>query len=145
MPEPRVAHALFCDEIRSEANGRLNYVGVRNGDISVSTERLGGMLSFAVVAWLICDPDDVPPLITLRVYGPPGRQLFTANEVKPAPPPRRPDSTKAFFQLSIERIDLPLRQEGDIEVSIETDAGILRAGRLRLRFDSSAQLHPAAG
>ncbi|HZP99982.1 MAG TPA: hypothetical protein VFB13_10620 [Reyranella sp.] len=145
MAEPRVAHALFCDEIRTEPSGRQSFVGIRSGDVTVGVERRGLQFHFAVVAWLICDPDDVPPLISLRVYGPPGRRLLSDNQVRPGIAQRRPDSTKLFIQLSVERISLPLSQEGDLEVSIETDTGILRAARLRIRFAQNAMLHPAPG
>lgn len=143
MPEPRVAHALFCDEIRGDSDGKLSYLGVRTGDIVIGIDRRGSQFHFAVVAWLICDPDDVPSRIILRIYGPPGRRLLSANDIKPDLPPRRADSTKAFFQLAVERITLPLSQEGDLEISIESDTGILRAGRLRVRFVSATALQPA--
>ncbi len=145
MPEPRVAHALCCDEIRSEAGGKLSYVGIRTGDIVTGIERRGSQFHFAVVAWLICDSNDIPSRIGLRVYGPPGRRLLSANEVRPAVPPRRSDSTKAFFQLSVERISLPLSQEGDLEISIETETGVLRAGRLAVRFARDATLPSPVG
>lgn len=145
MAESRVAHALICDEFRREPSGRISYVGVRSGDIVLDIGRRGAQLQFGVIAWLICDADDMPSRIVLRVYGPPGRRLLSGNEVKPATPPRRPDSTKAFFELSVERISLPLSQEGDLEVSIETETGILRAGRLRVRFANDAAVRPAGG
>lgn len=142
MPEPRVAHALICDEIRQEPSGRVSYIGVRTGDIVVDVGHRGSQLHFAVVAWLICDSDDLPSRIVLSVYGPPGRRLLSGNEVRPAVPQRRPDSTKVFYQLVVERITLPLSQEGDLEVSLESDTGILRAGRLRVRHSNDAALQP---
>ncbi len=142
MPEPRVAHALICDEVRQEPSGRVSSIGVRGGDIVVDVARRGSALHFAVVAWLICDADDPPGRISLRIYGPPGRRLLSGNEVRPGVPQRRPDSTKAFYQLVVEHIALPLSQEGDIEVSLESETGILRAGRLRIRYANDMSLQP---
>jgi hypothetical protein len=145
MPEPRVAHVLFCDQIRTEPSGRPSYVGLRSGEVVTNVERRGSAFRFSVVCWLICDADDVPSRLAMRVYGPPGRLLLINSEVKPAAPPRRSDSTKAFFQLTVEDIRLPLSQEGDIEVVVDTETGILRAGRLRVRFVAEQPLQPAGG
>lgn len=143
MPEPRVAHALICDEIRGDLDGRVSYVGVHSGEMIVNANRRGSQLHFAAIVWLICDADDVPSKIILRVYGPPGRRLLATNEIQPPQPPRRADSTKSFFQVGIERAALPLHQEGDIEISVETETGVLRAGRLRVRFADDVALQPA--
>lgn len=134
MPEPRVAHGFFCDEFRPEPGGKLSFKGVFTGDLAFGVERRGTQINFAAVAWLICDPDDVPPLVSIRVYGPPGRRLLHSGEIRPGNPPRRADSTKAFIQLALERIGLSLSQEGDLECVIETERGILRAARTRVRF-----------
>ena len=145
MPEPRVAHALICDEVAAVSDGLRSYVGVRSGEFRLSGDRRSKAITFSTVAWLICDAGDVPARIAVRIYGPPGRRLLSASEVKPPIPSRRPDSTKAFYEFVMEGVSLPMLQEGDLEVSIETETGVLRAARLPLVFaQSTASMQDSA-
>lgn len=144
MPNPRVAHCVFCDDVRQEVGNKLSLMGMYMGDIVLPVAPPVGMPAilpkFAICVWLLCDWGDNPERITVRVYAPPGRTEITKMEAAQgqiAPPaPLFDDPTKLSLTTLLPIFNFAIFDEGEIEVTVETEQGTLRAGRLQVRMPS---------
>jgi hypothetical protein len=155
MSSPRVAHALFCDDIRMEIGNKPSFMGIYSGEIVFLAGPPGAQIilpKFAIISWLICDIDDKPERLTVRVRMQPGAEIlkFEAPYEPDAPHTFNfDDATKYIFTIPLPIINFAIPGEGILEVTIETERETLRAGRLRVRIqqepeDSRADLDPDA-
>lgn len=135
MPDPRVAHCIFCDDIRFERGNKVSFMGLYSDELLVFAAK-PARIRFAIVAWLICDIDDSPEQMTMRATGPvPGEKLFEGIFRFPKPTvPIGSDSKKVHLRAHLQLEGLEAKDDGEIAVFVDTDAGSIRAGRLRIRF-----------
>jgi hypothetical protein len=134
MAEPRVATCIFCDDIRPEIGGKLSIMGVYGADMIFPAPPPLPILRWGIAVWLICDLDDVPAAITIRVLAPPEKIEIIAIEIS-RPPPQYPEgATKFNFRTILPLPPFNFTQEGFVEVMVDTDRETLRAGRLFVRF-----------
>lgn len=139
-----MAHCVFCDDVRQEVGNKLSLMGMYMGDIVLPAAPPVGVPAilpkFAICVWLLCDWGDNPERITVRVYAPPGRTEITkmeATQGQIAPPvPLFDDPTKLSLITLLPIFNFAIFDEGEIEVTVETEQGTLRAGRLRVQMPS---------
>ena len=145
MAEARVATCLFCDDIRQEVGNKISLMGVYGGDLilalpaqPVLIPRLGAFVS------LITDLDDAPERVTMTVYVPPGRTEIVKIELPALPPPASQfdGATKSHYRFMIQFPPVTVSEEGFIEIILETEREVIRAGRLNVRFQPSAGTAP---
>jgi len=67
MPDPRVALAVFCEDIRQEVAGKHSFMGVFSGPVTLQGPPPASLLRMAVAVWLICDVGDLPRRCTVSV------------------------------------------------------------------------------
>src|ERR1700678_3948072 len=134
MTAPRVAHCVFCDDIRLELGNKMSYMGVYSGgDLLINQPFPVGLAKFCILTWLISDPDDRPTTISLQVVGPDGQMLMKADTPSgemPDPFGLKETAEKAIFTHSLQCTPLWLACKGTLEVWIETEREKIRAGRL---------------
>jgi len=94
-----------------------------------------------IAAWLICDVDDMPESMTVKVFFPPGQTEVARGhqdksqlgEIWNAIAANRTDGAqKVNLQTVMQFNNLVLIEPGYIEVVIETETGTLRAGRIQV-------------
>jgi hypothetical protein len=142
MPISRTAFCLFCDDVRMEVGNKPSYMGVYAGgelqfpaDLPADLPIL--LPKFAIVIWILSAVDDTPQRLTVRVYTPPGRTEIIQFEAPLDATPYAqvyPDSDRVSLNLTLPITNLQLACEGSLEVAIETEREVLRAGRLRIRM-----------
>lgn len=146
-PSPRTGFCLFCDDVRAEVGNKLSFMGVY-GDAMMFPEGIPAEQpiiapKLAIAIWLICDINDKPDTLTARVYAPPGRtevgvvhqsseQISTIWDTLTRS--AQADARKISLQAVVQFGNFLLAHEGFIEVTIETDQGTIRAGRLRIHI-----------
>lgn len=148
MPNPRTAFCMFCDDLRMEVGNKISYMGTYRGEIILEVPAGSDFpvpfSKFVVLAWLFSDWDDKPERITVRVYAPPGKTELVRMEIPHdqigAPPALFDDPTKYLFNAAIPIVNFPIHGEGEIEVTIETEREILRAGRLKVRINRTGPI-----
>jgi hypothetical protein len=136
MLNPRVAHCVFCEDIRHEMGNKFSMMGVFTNELIFAGTYPTVMPTFAVVAWLICDIGDEPSEITMRLVGPPnpaGETTLITGQFKNITVQPSDGSTKAQIRVIMQMSPLPLVSDGHLEAYIDTEAGSLRAGRLRIK------------
>ncbi len=135
MPDPRVAHCIFCDDIRFERGNKVSFMGLYSDELLVFAVK-PTRIRFAIVAWLICDIGDSPEQMTLRATGPvPGERLLEGIFHFPKSIiPIGSDSKKVHLRAHLHLEGLEAKDDGEIAVFVDTDTGPIRAGRLRIRF-----------
>jgi hypothetical protein len=137
MPNPRVAHCVFCDDIRQEAGNKLSLMGLYVGDMFIAVKPPVALPKFVFVVWIIADIDDPPQWATTTVLMPPDRTEKYRIEVKE---PVRPiphlleGATKLIAHQIIPIAPFVVEDSGMIEVMVETESGSMRAGRLLVHF-----------
>ncbi len=134
MPNPRVAHALFCDDVSQEAGNKMTFAGIYAGDMVLPAPRPWVLRSFCTVTWLVCDPDDVPAHVLVQVYAPGEKAPFASGELRTGDASLRAGAVKVVLRLVTESSAVRIADEGDIEVYVECDGMKIRAGRLAVRF-----------
>ena len=146
MPDPRIAHCIFCDDIRYEVGNKLSFVGVYAADIVFGTkpsqEAPAVLSKFAMVLWVISDLDDRPSSMKVTLYGPPGRtEIFSLDPPIGNAPPSSEGAVRFIFQMALPIINLVIVDEGFLELAVVTERGELRAGRLVIRSLPEGQSH----
>jgi hypothetical protein len=132
MPNPRVGHALFCDDIRMEVGNKPSFMGCYSGEMNVPASFPAFLPKFGIAAWLICDVDDPPTFFKATVVLSDGKDFFSIEGSVGLPKQLPPDTKKLNFSTLIPLAPLPVPCEGNLEVWIETELGKIRAGRLRI-------------
>jgi hypothetical protein len=135
MPDPRVAHCIFCDDIRFERGNKVSFMGLYGDELLLYSAK-PARVRFAIVAWLICDIDDAPGQMIMRGTGPvPDAKLFEGIfRFPPAPETPPPGTQKLHLRAHLQLDGLEVQDDGEISVYIDTDSGSIRAGRMRIRF-----------
>lgn len=141
MPDPRVAFCLFCDDIRLEVGNKPSFMGIYTGGEMVFPPDMPSgqpalIPKLAMPVWLVCDKGDVPEKLVAYVHAPPGRTEYMRQEI-PLDPPAMPsdvsqEARKIYLHFQIGLVNLQLETSGVVEVTVETELGQLRAGRLRI-------------
>lgn len=156
MPNPRVAHSVFCDDVRFELGNKLSFIGVYSSDIVIYQAFPVAIPKFCIQVWVICDVDDVPERLTTILVLPGGHELLRAEVVglsAPLSPHMREGAQKEILSQTIPFSPLPLMQEGMLEVWVETERERIRAGRIWVKSEAlpasveainSVVVHPAA-
>lgn len=141
MPSPRVAHCVFCDDIRFEMGNKISLMGIYTGVLNVDQSFPLALPKFGVVVWVISDFDDFPANMITTIVLPGGHELVrleSPTSMAPVPPELQEGAQKAILSQAIPLSPLPLLQEGMMEVWVETEKEKLRAGRLWLRSSAAA-------
>jgi hypothetical protein len=133
MTEPRVAHCIFCDDIRYEMGNKMSLMGMYSGDILLPSPPPAILPKLAFAVWVISDIDDPPAHIAISVLMPDKTEIFKMES--DAPSLRYPEGArKANLQFIFGLSPVPLSQDGYIEVYADTGREKLRAGRLMVKF-----------
>jgi hypothetical protein len=138
MPNPRVGHCVFCDDIRMEIGNKMSLMGVYSGVILFSGPPPAVMPKFGIVTWIISDRDDVPTKLAISIIAPDGTELakMEQNDAQLLIPSfHEEDVTKGMLRALIQVTNLPFNTEGLLEVIADTGRETFRAGRLRIRFN----------
>jgi hypothetical protein len=137
MAAPRVATCIFCDDIRQEVGGKVSIMGVYGADMIFPQAPPVSVLKWGIAVWLIVDVDDIPQKLTITVLTPPGKTEIARVEMDGSLNVGQAvaeDITKynvrAVFNLS----PVTFMEDGIVEVMVETELGVIRAGRLLVRF-----------
>ena len=134
--EPRVAHCVFCDDVRFELGNKMSLMGMYQADIIIGANPPTVLPKLVIAIWVLSDIDDPIQKMTTIVLAPPNQTEFIRAEIEGAAPPSRffEDSKKIIIHQVIPLINFPIMEAGVIEVLLETDRGSFRAGRLRVSF-----------
>jgi hypothetical protein len=148
MKIPRTAFCLFCDDIRMEIGNKPSFMGAYIGTEIIFPPEMPAdqpalLPRFAIAIWLLSDINDRPKRISVRIFAPPGRtEIFKFDapmEALGQSAPQFDDAERVTIQLNVPLINLVLPCEGVLEVTIETEKEVLRAGRLRVRMPSRTE------
>jgi|SRR5260221_9872426 hypothetical protein len=138
----RVANSIFCEDIRSEIGNKISLMGVFASDILFPGPPPSQLPKFGAVVWLISERDNVPKKFSIRILVPPNRtELAKIDAEGELPLSGEPDefSKHAVIRVIIPMANLVLMEEGYLELMVDTeDAETIRAGRLKIRFNVSA-------
>ena len=139
MPAQRIAHAVFCDDIRVEVGGKYSLMGIYSRELVLPVRPPVLLPKLGVVVWLVCDIDDPPASATVAVLAQPGGvHLF--RETIDIVSGDRPDdgSMKMSYSIRFSISPVKILSVGVIEVIVETELGALRASRLEVKVDEAA-------
>lgn len=147
MADPRVAHCIFCDDIRLELGGKYSIMGIYSGQMFVASSPPATLPRFGIVAWLIADVDDIPERVTWTVHVLPelGQVVQADVQVSDITIVNMDGATKVYLQVSMPMSSFVIPQEGSIEVWVETETGRIRAGRLVVMFNPEDDAMPPTG
>jgi len=144
MPDPRVALAVFCEDIRQEVAGKHSFMGVFSGPVTLQGPPPATLLRMAVAVWLVCDVGDLPRWCTVSVRlagtvtGQGGEvEELTRYDVTPDGASVRPDEETrkqiVFSACVLPPFEVP--GPATLEVWVGTEDGTDdRAGRLPFLF-----------
>jgi hypothetical protein len=135
LPSPRVAHCIFCDDIRFERGNKISFMGVYGGDMLISSPK-PAMMRIGIVAWVISDIDDAPTSIKVRGTGPTAdAMLFEGTFNYPPPPPGGPNLKRAILRADVQLEQLVIPDDGQLSVFVHVgDEEPIRAGLLSIKF-----------
>jgi hypothetical protein len=137
MSNPRVAHCLFCDDVRHEVGNKTSLMGMYFSDLYIQTPAPIVLPKFCIAIWLITDVDDPPTQFTVRLLTPPnGTELFKLEGQGAIPAVPTEGAVKLIATMIIPISQFVLEQDGYIEVMLDTDRGSIRAGRLMVHFNA---------
>ena len=136
MPAPRVGHCLFCDDVRFEVGFKHSFMGVYDIEMVFPAPPPALLPKLYVVAWLVCDIDDIPQKAVLTARYPlTDVDAFSMELVPNLNAGNIPvGSSKYHLQAMAVFPAIILNAGGDIEVFMETELGKNRIGRLTIRF-----------
>jgi hypothetical protein len=137
---PRTASCIFCEDVRQEVNHKTSYIGAYPSAIAFPADAPPGtplwLLKLVVAVWLTIDVNDRLERATITVTIPPGRtevsRLVIPEEHLLPPQPEGDWVRRYVLAVSISLINLSITHEGFIEVNIETEDGVISAGRLKV-------------
>lgn len=145
MTTARSAYCLFCDDVRYEAGNKVSYMGVYSGEIALaapSGATLGAQLvlpKLVIAFWLTSDIADKPSRALLTVYAPPDRTEIFKYELPLQPPQPTPDWVRKYFiSGQMPFLNLPIKGNGFLEVTIDTERESFVVGRLRITVQAPA-------
>jgi hypothetical protein len=139
MPAPRTGTCIFCDDVRPEVGNKISLMGIYSRDILFTSAPPAIIPKLGIVTWLIFDWDDPPDKLIMRINGPGQQEIAKleanaeGNPLLPEPPEE--GMTKRILRSIIQMTNLPITQEGLIEVFVDTERESFRAGRARVRFN----------
>lgn len=135
--EHRVAHCVFCDDVRFEVGNKMSLMGMYQADIIIGARPPTFLPKLVIAVWVISDIDDPIQKMTTIVLGPPNKTEIVRMDIEgmgPTPASFFEDSKKIIIHQVIPMNNFPITEAGIIEVLLETDRGSFRAGRLRISF-----------
>lgn len=136
MPNPRVAHSVFCDDVRFEMGNKLSLMGIYSSEVIIYHSFPVALPKFCVQVWIVTDLDDKVERLTTTVVLPGGHEIVRAEmvvEAAPIPDYIREGAQKAIVSQTLPFGPLPLTEEGMIEVWVETEREKIRAGRIWIK------------
>lgn len=137
MPSPRVAHSLFCDDVRVEVGNKFSLMGIYTSDMIFPTKPPVMLPRLIIAVWVISDFDDPIQAIatSVRMF-PDGGEIFKTERL-PVQSIRGTSegATKFYAQQLIPISPLLIPGDGKIEITVETERETLRAGKLTIHFE----------
>lgn len=134
MANPRVAHSIFCDDVRFEFDGKKSFIGCYDSGAFIPVPFPTVFPRLTIATWLIVDKNDLPQYIKRTVILPDGAEVQAGEIPELINPNDVPDDVSQYtILLLIPPFPLPLAHEGKIEVWIETETGKIKAGRLDIK------------
>lgn len=89
-----------------------------------------------IPVWLVCDRDDRPERVVIEITLSPDDTLVWRNEIplgpETFPQVLDPDSKKLSLHFQAVLFNLMLQPTGSLTVKVETETGVLRAGRVKV-------------
>jgi len=139
MPAQRIAHAVFCDDIRMELGGKYSLMGIYPRVLVLPVRPPVVLPKLGVVVWLVCDIDDPPASATVVVIAQPGNvQLFRETITIVAGDRPQDGSMKMSYSIRFSISPVKIASLGVIYAVVETELGALRASRLEVTADTAA-------
>jgi len=139
MPAQRIAHAVFCDDIRMELGGKYSLMGIYSRVLVLPVRPPVVLPKLGVVVWLVCDIDDPPASATVVVIAQPGNvQLFRETITIVAGDRPQEGSMKMSYSIRFSISPVKIASLGVIYAVVETELGALRASRLEVTADTAA-------
>jgi hypothetical protein len=140
MASPRVAHCLFCDDIRFEVGNKYSFMGIYSGEMIFAGSPPVMLPRFGIVTWVIADADDPVKTVSVLVRMlPDGAEIIKTDQLPVAMSANSLDGAQKMMAQHILPISsLLIQQAGLIEVTMHADGEALRAGRLVVRFTGEA-------
>jgi len=110
-------------------------MGMYGGDIIFPQAPPVSILRWGIMTWLITDLDDLPERMSITILVPPdGTEIARLEAEGLQPPPRVEEATKLTFRTFFVLPPTNFTEEGFVEAMVETEKGVIRAGRLFVRF-----------
>jgi hypothetical protein len=136
MASPRVAHCVFCDDIRQEIGNKISLMGIYSGEMIFPVKPPVVLPKFGIVAWVIADIDDPIQTISVSLNVPPNLTEILRTESGPIVmvPSTVDGAKKMITQQMLPISQLVISEAGMIEVMIHTERETLRGGRIMIRF-----------
>jgi hypothetical protein len=142
---PRVAHAIFCDDIRPEMGNKFSLMGVYGPELQIEAPFPVIIHRFGVRVGLITDMDDIPEFMKISITLPNNTELLqTEVPIHQTPPQAALDEvvTKYHLAINLPFSPLPLFCAGFLEVWVETELGKIRAGKLKVSSTAALVANP---
>jgi hypothetical protein len=128
-------HAVFCDDIRFEVDGKITYVGAYNhGRMNIRGSFPANLAKFCVGITFVQRRDIFVPNIALKIFLPTDPEDKPTVDMDLTPPAEIPDTGLPNVIMNANLIMAPcvINGPGDIRVRILRDGLIHRLGALRV-------------
>lgn len=133
---------IFCDDVRTEANGKFIYIGIYGGDILISPHFPIRLPTFCAVVNYFArhgeSSDPVRILIQFPGKDEPHAELeIPASDIAALPPPDDPDLEDPVFQMTLVLAmrDVVMAQPGRIKVYARRGEDEIRLGSIAVRLN----------
>ncbi len=132
--ESRPTFCLFCDDVREEAGGKISLMGIYGEEMIIAAPFPCQVPKFCINIHMISPVEDPPQSLNISVTYPPGTTIFQSGVSEGLPQEVAvPGATKRNFLARVVITPMIFSEPGDLEVFVETEREIARAGRLKIR------------
>jgi hypothetical protein len=114
----RYVHGLLCEDIRDEASGSQNLIGVFADRMQVLGDFPIIFPKFAALAWVSCPLSDEIPEIQLFLEVPGGDTIVVPAEIPPAFPPPVAGDVKKSLKCVFRAINLTVPMPGRVRLRL---------------------------
>lgn len=132
----RYAHALYCDDIRQEANGKVMFLGCYQSDLIIYGKPPTVLPKLCVNIWVVTPTEN--PFKSLHVKLLHGEKEIASANVhaeKHGDRPQSGDRPRMSIVTQVVLSPFQIEKEGTLRAMVEADGETLRAGGLIIRFD----------
>jgi len=135
MEQGRYGHVVFCDDVRQEIGDKLTIVGTYVGELTIFGTFPAVLPKLCAVVWLNTPVFDPIKRAKFTLSGTPLgdiRKELDAGEI-PENLPHFEGATRMDIMVTLSITPCVINEAGTIMVDVETEAGILTIGKLKIR------------